>query len=133
MTIRTHIIFGSACLAICDRKCNKAWGVNGRRHDNSSAIELDPNDPDDIVYLADHETGEAPVNPGTYEGGHGKPMYPEVHNKWCVRECERCAIIKDGEEIAFPDFSVRHYNMPSRHPEAPTKTLTRTGEIFRSK
>lgn len=127
--LTTQIIwFGKTCLSVCDRKCEKAWGVNGRCHGETSSIKFD--DDDDIVFLADDEVGMAPHDPGTYEGGQAKPLYPQVHNKWCVRECERCSIIEVGEEIVYPDYSVRHYNTPWKHPEASKETNIRTGKIF---
>ena len=120
---------GRERLYVCDRRCEKAWGVNGRRHDPASSIDFDGED--DIVYLSDGETGTAPRDPGTYEGGHGKPMHPERHNKWCMRECERCDRIEEGEAILVPDYSVRHYNQPWKHGDAPQRTSIDTGEVFR--
>lgn len=127
LTTQVHSM-GRDRLYVCDRNCAKAWGVNGRRHDTASAIDFDGED--DIVYLSDDETGEAPANPGTYEGGHAKPMHPDSHNKWCVRECERCDRIEAGEPILVPDFSVRHYNQPWRHADAPAITTRDTGRRF---
>jgi len=96
----------------CDGKCHKAWGWNNR-----PKVNLSDTDEDDIAWMSDDELGRAPDNPGTYEGGHGKPpsskMFP---NKWCVRECERCFMsdpgnshieVKSGD---LPDYSKRHYN-----------------------
>lgn len=128
MLITKIIWFGKTCLAVCDRKCEKAWGINGRAHDPSTLVVLDDNDVDDIAYLADHEVGEAPRDPGTYEGGHGKPLHPAEHNKWCVRECERCDILEKGEEIAVRDFSQWFYNMPSKH--GVENGMISTGEVF---
>lgn len=128
MLISKIIWFGKTCLAVCDRKCEKAWGINGRRHDPSTLAVLDTRDDDDIAYLADHEVGEAPRDPGTYEGGHSKPLHPTEHNKWCVRECERCDIISKGEEIAMRDFSQRFYNIPSKH--GVKNGVIATGEMF---
>lgn len=68
--------------------------------------------------------GEAPADPGTYEGGDAKPTYlGERLNKWCVRECERSQIVKAGEPRAVveaPDLSRRLFNMPWLHPEDTT-------------
>lgn len=102
---------GQQVIVSCDEKCEKAWGINNRPR-----LQLDEDDDDDYCYLTDDELGEAPEDPGTYEGGHAKPVYQEeVPNKWCVRECERCGMVDLGEEIILPDFSKRIYNIPSKH------------------
>ncbi len=101
------VAFGRKTLIGCDAQCDKAWGVNQR-----PKIQLSDN-PDDYVFLADHEVGTAPVNPGTYEGGHGKPSNPEDRlNKWCFRECERSTSCRAGEPMIYPNFMERRYNMP---------------------
>ena len=107
--------FGEALEIRCDGKCSKAWGVNNRPQEH-----FDPADPDDYAFLADQEIeGDAPRDPGTYEGGHGKPSGedltdPARMNKWCFRECERCV-----EAPRMPhDFSTRLFNIPSRHAQA---------------
>lgn len=105
-----------ACL--CDRRCDKAWGLNGRRHAPDGVVQLSDDD-DDIAYGADHETGVAPRDTGTWEGGHAKPDVPDHHNKWCVRECERSRVVDVGEPLACPDFSARLYNIPSLHGVVP--------------
>ena len=111
-----HIItyFGEKTKVNCDRKCGKAWGIQNRPKEQLS------DDPDDYAFLADGELGEAPGDPGTYEGGHYKPSSPdEFPNKWCVRECERCSISAPGEfarPLEIKDFSVRDYNQPLKHP-----------------
>lgn len=102
--------FGRPARVACDRKCEKAWGINSRPRLDLSG------DPDDYAFLADGELGEAPDDPGTYEGGHGKPMHPRRHNKWCVRECERSAMGRPGESLSAPDFSRRRFNLPQREP-----------------
>ncbi len=72
------IFFGENVKVSCDENCNKAWGINSRPRDDETEI------PDD-------QLGDAPVNPGTYEGGYAKPINKiGIPNKWCVRECERC-------------------------------------------
>lgn len=106
---------GQAALIACDRKCEKAWGINGRRRDPTAIIEFDEDDRDDVAYAADSSSGRAPDYPGTYEGGDMKPMHPEVHNRWCVRECERSSMIAPGKPICLTDFSQPVYNIPSRH------------------
>jgi hypothetical protein len=82
----------------CDGNCAKAWGINTRPRTQFS------DDPDDYEFHADGELGDAPTNPGTYEGGEGKA--PLSLNKWCARECERSTI---GNK-RLPDFSRRVYN-----------------------
>jgi hypothetical protein len=102
--------FGQPALAVCDANCGKAWGINLRPKVQLSA------DADDYEYLADGELGEAPADPGTYEGGQAKPTDPDERlNKWCVRECERCKMTHAGPrvlgEIELFDFSKRLRNM----------------------
>lgn len=117
-------MFGQPCILVCDGKCNKAWGMNnrpriyledpeqrvydetGRRYPDDDSIDLDNH-----VELADSELGEAPIDPGTYEGGHAKPITPaERHNKWCARECERSRVVDDGQDFELHDYSKRAYN-----------------------
>lgn len=108
-TLVTDILFcGNACRVTCDSACEKAWGINSRPR-----VSLSRN-PDDYAFLADDEVGFAPDDPGTYEGGHGKPMHPGRHNKWCVRECERCEMHKPSETLMIRDFSKRRYNIPRK-------------------
>jgi hypothetical protein len=118
--------FGKRCLAVCDQKCHKAWGINGGRPEIR-----DPNDEDNVVWFADDEVGEAPANPGTYEGGQGKPTSPPVrHNKWCVRQCERSDTIAIGKVITCPDWSHRVYNYDSS-PEGKRNVKLTTGTVFK--
>jgi hypothetical protein len=63
------LFFGQPVVIVCDGKCDQAWGINWH------------GDKGDI----------APIDPGTYEGGHAKPTN-YCHNKWCARECERSRI-----------------------------------------
>ena len=111
--IRTEIVYGGKRqLAICDEKCEKAWGT--RR----PAIQLSEND-DDILILADNELGKAPDQTGIYEGGDGKPFHPgdQNHNKWCVRQCERCEIVSRWEtnlESKLKNWDKRIYNLFER-------------------
>lgn len=108
-----HIIFlGQPCILACDGQCNKAWGLNAR----PKAMLSD--DEDDFVFLADDALGEAPADPGTYEGGQGKPSEtpltdPGYMNKWCARECERSRIVKQGEPIVLRDMKNPRPNRPS--------------------
>jgi len=108
--------FGRDCTLACDGRCDKAWGINGRP---SHAFS---DDPDDYVYLADGELGNAP-GPGETaicsEGGHMKPSATIVTNgkamnKWCSRECERSTIAEVGDRLRLPDFSRPRPNMPHR-------------------
>lgn len=94
--------FGQPMRVNCDRNCGKAWGICERPRIQPS------DDEDDYYWLADQELGVAPDDPGTYEGGHAKPMTPRAFpNKWCVRQCERC--IRDDDELL--DFTKRIYNI----------------------
>jgi hypothetical protein len=97
----------------CDAKCNKAWGVQAR-----PKVQLGPDD-DDFAWLADSELVDAPNNPGTWEGGDGKPSSPEGMNKWCARECERSDVALIPDRISLPNFGARVLNQPWRHAIAP--------------
>lgn len=80
---------GQPAKVACDEQCNKAWGASER-----PTISLSDNE-DDFAWLADNELG--------------------IPNKWCVRECERCAMSNPGESkkpLALRDFSKRVYNIP---------------------
>ena len=96
------VFFGQRVMCICDGRCDKAWGISHRPH-----VQLGSH-VDDTAMLADQELGEAPVDPGTYEGDHGKPT-DKQHNKWCVRECERSRLETDVELTLPRDFSVRQH------------------------
>lgn len=104
---------GKAAKVGCDEKCHKAWGVVAR-----PKIQLSE-DEDDVVHLADDELGAAPVDPGTYEGGDGKPVnLSSIPNKWCLRQCERCSWAKPNElhlPVKLKDWSLRRYNQPWKH------------------
>lgn len=93
----------------CDRKCNKAWGINTRPKKQLSIDE------DDYCFLSDNELKNAPTDPGTYEFNDCKPQSPnDFPNKWCVRECERCSMSRPGkitEELPVIDYEKRFYNM----------------------
>lgn len=102
--------YGEQVIIACDGKCNKAWGVNCR-----PSVDLDGKNEDNNYMVPDGDLGEAPKDPGTYEGGHGKPYNAqsgEDMNKWCFRECERCEFYKVGEELKLKDFSKKRYNQP---------------------
>jgi hypothetical protein len=82
------------CVAACDGRCSKAWGLNGRPR-----IKLSDHD-DDYVYIPDQYLGIAPgpgKTVGIAEGSHCKPSDVDHAdstklNKWCARECERSAV-----------------------------------------
>jgi hypothetical protein len=102
MIVKVILTYGGRRTFLCDNKCNKAWGIS-----NCPKIRLSDINEDDYVYLADDELGEAPVCPGTWEGGEGKPIREDQKpNKWCVRECERSSVF----ERAPKDHSKRSYN-----------------------
>jgi len=88
----------------CDERCNKAWGRNARPR-----VEVDG----DLQWMSDDELGTAPVHSGTTEGEDAKPINKaEFGNKWCVRQCERCACSRMGEShlpVEFPDFTKRNF------------------------
>ena len=114
--------FGQPCVLICDGKCEKAWGMNNRPsayNINGKYIKMgrcdtpddDDFNEDDSCYLADGELGDAPLCPGVWEGGHGKPIeHQDKLNKWCCRECERSETFEYDEVIVVRDLSKRFYN-----------------------
>ena len=124
------VYFGQQTKVVCDNNCRKAWGHNGRpcvyfdRDGKAVGIRSEkgrnfhPEDWDNFAYLPDYLLGEAPEDPGTYEGGHGKPDWqiqtPDKLNKWCVRECERSAIKELGkpDSPVMPDFNDYRFNIP---------------------
>lgn len=110
MILKTIQYLGQAMTVACDENCGKAWGMNSRPRVTLS------NNEDDYAYLSDGELGNAPDDPETYEGRDAKPLTPDQRmNKWCVRECERCAHTRPGESENIPvlrDFSKRVYNIP---------------------
>lgn len=100
------IACGQRIVIACDGNCAKAWGIQHR-----PKVQLSDNE-DDFAYVPDQELGDAPIDPGTYEGGHGKPMCPEMRlNKWCFRECERCQSAPEGKRFKLPNFFQPVYNM----------------------
>lgn len=105
--------FDQPMAVACDVKCDKAWGVSQRPR-----VYFDPADEDDSAYVSDGELGTAPIDPGTYEGGYGKPQMPAQRmNKWCVRECERCIRVDMGELATYVGFDRLRYNQPRKHQE----------------
>ena len=102
--------YGEQRIIGCDGKCNKAWGVMCR-----PSVDLDGKDEDNNYMLGDDDLDDAPQDPGTYEGGHGKPynaVSGDDMNKWCFRQCERCVVCKVGEELELKDWSKKQYNQP---------------------
>lgn len=99
MIIKNIMYFGQHTHAVCDGKCEKAWGAHNRPRRQMS------DDDDDFEFLSDEELDTAPANPGTYEDGYGKPDLPDYRlNKWCVRECERARIARDLQDFELPTF-----------------------------
>jgi hypothetical protein len=108
--METTVLFaGQLAKVNCDERCEKAFGVSERPTHRLSKKE------DDWEYLADHEVGEAPEDPGTSEGGHRKPINKQgIPNKWCIRECERCNMSRLGkheEPLPIIDFTKRIHNL----------------------
>ena len=129
------IYFGKKTFLACDEKCNKAWGINSRPEvylqcttpdvifktkENRYPKEfIEGGNVDDSAWLSDNELGEAPIDPGTYEGNDGKPTEDsEKLNKWCCRECERsvmCNTLEEAQAEALKksqEFQSRVYNIP---------------------
>lgn len=117
--------FGNPAKVCCDGYCNKAWGREDRPR-----VQLS-DESDHFEFLADGELGDAPQNPGTEEGGHLKPRsVREFPNRWCVRQCERCAMSKPGmyaEPLEVPKFDKR---VPNR--EEKIVTILSTKHISRA-
>jgi len=114
---KSEIVFcGNDVLLVCDEKCNKAWGISSREK-----FWFSEDEDDDYEFLADPELGDAPEDPGSYEGGEGKPVdLNDRHNKWCARECERSALIDlpmpsdlSPEDYLW-DWDLRQANLFSR-------------------
>jgi hypothetical protein len=95
---------GKSATIACDARCDKAWGRNSRPR----VRRLPDGGKDfDAPYAADEDLGTAPEDPGTYEGGEGKPLEPEARlNRWCCRECERCWMSPPGRPDATPELPV---------------------------
>lgn len=113
---------GQRARVACDGNCKKAWGMNNRPKQQLSSDE------DDYAYLADGELGEAPDDPGTYEGGEAKPEGAwQFPTKWCVRECERSemsAPLQFDKPLVLRDFSKRVQNIPQELRAAAKKGST---------
>lgn len=89
--------FGQKVKVACDGNCAKAWGVTSRPKGATKK------------YLSDAELGIAPAVSDTAEGNDMKPgSSAEFPNKWCVRQCERCAMSDPGKHdapLALPRFN----------------------------
>lgn len=100
---------GQPAKVACDGICSKAWGISERPVNQLSKNE------DDWEWLSDDELEDAPVDPGTAEGDDRKPLSTsEFPNRWCVRECERCAMSDPGayrKPLQLRDFSKRIRNI----------------------
>lgn len=103
--------YGRPGFLMCDAHCEKAWGINSRPQRS-----LNDEDEDDYVFFGDHEIGEAPAFPGTYEGADGKPVHHRDRlNKWCFRECERSVwSLEYLELMELPDMLNPKPNIPNR-------------------
>lgn len=105
------LFFGQNVVLSCDGKCSKAWGMQCRPR-----VQVDPSNDDSFFWPSDNELGEAPGDPGTYEGECAKPENPDGMNKWCARQCERSRISDPGRPKPLPDFSRRLYNRDEDEP-----------------
>lgn len=94
---------------MCDGNCKKAWGIGLRPKNRLS------DDDENWEWLADHELGEAPSDPGTSDGGFRKPQDEgHVLNKWCIWQCERAVFVEYFRNLELPDFSKRIPNRNER-------------------
>lgn len=118
MHTKTIRWFGRQMVLACDGNCGKAWGISERPKVGLS------DDPDDVAYLADGELGNAPADPGTYEGGCSKPNSHAAMNKWCARECERSDMALTVDALRLPNFTERLLNQPWKHGKTPNVALT---------
>lgn len=108
----TIMFYGCEAQIVCDRRCDKAWGVNSRPHVHLSGCAFD------FVFLADGELRDAPDDPGTRVVGESKPLSPDhFPSLWCLHECERSALslVCGLPNLPMPlDFSRRIANMQWR-------------------
>lgn len=115
MLLAKSIVFlGQPRVLVCDGRCDKAWGIDGRPKQHYSK------DVDDYVFLGDALLGTAP-GPGatvtTEEGGDFKPSDVSLDvedaprmNRWCARQCERSRMLVVG----LPDMNSPEPNMVKR-------------------
>lgn len=109
MLLRVVTAYGERMALGCDGRCERAYG----RQDRPKVFAGTGND-DDWAWLADSEIKElAPENPGSYEGGVGKPKEAADRlNRWCFRECERSVFAGSRETLVeLPNLSKRYYNI----------------------
>lgn len=95
----------------CDRRCDKAWGLDLRPRKQLSE------DPDDYVFTSDGELGTAPFPSDSTEGDQGKPSATSHQgplNKWCVRQCERSVMVDAGRPVELRDFARPRPNRPNK-------------------
>ena len=92
ITRKKIVFFGEDSFLYCDGKCHKAWGINSRPRVKENGKEY---------WISDNEFDYAPDDPGTYEGGCGKPCIKSGRdmNKWCARECERSKVVGIDEKL----------------------------------
>lgn len=123
--VKNIVYFRQDSVLACDGKCYKAWGINSRPRlyffdPGAPPRELregeKPRNLDDYVFKKDSELGDAPEDPGTYEGDHAKPQLrvltnSELMNKWCARECERSTVCRQGKLVVIPDLETPRPNM----------------------
>lgn len=114
--------FHGPCALVCDGRCDKAWGINGRPREQHSA------DPDDYTYLSDSVLQTAPPPGQTRTIAEGRDVKPSAEaltgttghvmgNRWCARECERCGVLRasHGAVLAMPpDLEYPTPNLPTR-------------------
>ena len=97
MIVSAVMFAGKPTAIVCDGKCEKAWGRTSRPIRAATGFCVTTG------YCTDAELGDAPKDPGTYEGGFGKPT-DRIHNKWCARECERAELVRECEVLSLPTF-----------------------------
>ncbi len=114
MLAKLILFYARWSVLVCDGRCDKAWGWEGRPKRQLSQNE------DDYVYLGDEELGEAP-EPGRtaicMEGADAKPSRVRLFdvdsmlmNRWCARQCERSTVI----DVSLPDMVHPEPNMLKR-------------------
>jgi len=114
MLAKSILFLGQPRVLVCDGRCNKAWGIDGRPKHHFSK------DVDDYVFLGDALLGTAPGPGATVtieEGGDPKPSdvwldekdAPRM-NRWCARQCERSRLIA----VTLPDMNSPGPNLLKR-------------------
>jgi hypothetical protein len=88
---------GREVVVACDAKCYKAWGKQKR------PVMSRFGDGSPRSFVLDGDLGMAPKDPRTAEGPDSKPRHAEDRlNRWCVRECERCAMFGEFGRFELP-------------------------------